>query len=215
MNRTLVLGLALVLFIAGCGGTATSEPETSDAGAADAARGPLPSDSWPESIETTAPWPTFGSAVDGVVTAPTWVPPQTLACEDSVRVKREPLRDFQPGDGPRTIVLETLGTKCKPAGSRATLVDDPSYPAATLLFGTCETGIVLRALDRALATVTFASATDCSTFMSLRNDSASGKAKRRLETTLVLETPAPSPTFRFVSAREASDEAAFVMADAK
>jgi hypothetical protein len=150
---------------------------------------------WPESIERTHPWPSFGTGVDGLVTAPVWRRPVEFGCEQEQRVKREPARDFEPGEGPRKAVVETLGTTCRPPGSLLEATDEPA--GTPLLVGSCAGGFRMAARGEDIASITFDDPDECPVFSSLRDDAAATRS--RVTTKLRLITVSP-PVLAFVSA---------------
>ena len=207
-----------------CGGAtagSTSDPEhqPSPSPSPDPSPAPLPEPNddpttWPESIRSTSPWPEFGSGVPGVLTAPTWVAPTTLGCEVHQRVRTQPDKGLQPGDAPRVVVEATLDTTCRPAGSRVTVVDEPSYPDARIFEGSCAEGFALATLAGKLATVAFDSPESCERFAAARAGAKAGTTDRRIATTLRLDALTPTAAFTVIGFGEASDSAGFAFLDA-
>jgi hypothetical protein len=148
-----------------------------------------------------------------VVTAPAWVAPVKMGCEVRQRVRTQPSEGLAPGEAPRTVVEATLDTTCRPSGSAATVVDDPSYDDARLFVGSCAQGFTLSTRSAKLATVAFATPADCDAFAALRASSMAGTAKRRLRTVLRLDALTPEAAFTVTSFSEAPDASNYAVTD--
>jgi hypothetical protein len=200
-----------------CGGTPEGQPFPADAKRADASPTteddgfPAETKGWPETVATTAAWPFFGSANTGVVIAPRWIAPQQIGCGEQVRVRTEPSRNFAPGDGPRTVYGPVLGSACVSPGLTLLLIDEARYDEANLFRGDCASGVELSTQSAPLATIHFASAAACETFMSARTASATSDGRRRTVTELRLMSLQPNAVFEFGSVADAPDDAALAV----
>jgi len=209
---------ALFISAAACGGTAAEgQPFPADEKRTDPSPSPatqddgFPADTkgWPETVETTAAWPFFGSADTGVVVAPRWVAPQQLGCGQQVRVRTEPSRNFAPGDGPRTVYGPVLGAACVSPGLTLVVVDEAGYDEANLFRGDCTSGVKLSTQSTPIATIHFASAAACESFMSARTAPARTEGHRRSVTELRLTSLQPEANLELGTASEAPEGAAF------
>lgn len=136
-----------------------------------------------------------------------------MGCEQRQRVRTQPSAGLQPGDAPRSVVEEKLDTVCRVTGSLVSVVDDPSYEAARIFVGSCDQGFSLSTTNAKLVTVTFTTPADCQAFAMLRASSLAGTAKRRLRTTLRLDTLTPTPAFTVTSFGAADDASSFAFDD--
>lgn len=187
--RSLVTLFMAGVFV-GCSGGSASTPADPDDTA-----------DWPESIETMPAWPHFG-VPNGVLTAPHWRAPRKFGCEVEVRMKREPPRAFAEGEGPRSVVVEELGTACKPVGTTISIVDRPVDDDYSLLQGSCSEGFVLAAAPvGTLAELRFATDEACAEMAALRDRLAAGEGETGdiVGTTARLVTAAPDPVFEVLS----------------
>jgi len=161
-------------------------------------------EAWPESIETFGPWPFWGSAGDGVVTAPRWRAPRVFGCEQRVRVRTEPPRTFEPGQGPRKVYGEVVDTTCRPAGTRFRVIEDVRNP---LLLGSCESGFRIAASSTVLAALRFASDAACTDFVSRRREAEPNIGGSATVAVTLRLTSLDPPVAELVEITDAADEA--------
>jgi len=213
MTRATLLLLASSLFFAACGGTTASS----------SANGGDPADSnderdgrnepatdpstWPQTTSKSTPWPWFGGASNGVVTAPEWQPPRALGCEVETTIAREPDREWLPGEGPREIVVRTGAQTCRPAGARLVAYEDAHLTAPAtdaigyhVIEGSCKAGFRLATRHGALAKITFASEDACTSYESMRSPNPAPTDGSFLATELSVVTLGAAAELRFVSA---------------
>lgn len=150
------------------------------------------SDSWPETLETTAKWPRFGQ--QGVV-SPAWIAPRQFGCAQRVKVRREPQRDFEPGESAGVVYGDVVDSQCATLGARIRVVDEDPFGAA-LIQGNCREGYGMTVRGTRLAVVVFGDASACEAYGKVR----SSAAPARTTTVLRLVALQPVATFAFVSA---------------
>jgi hypothetical protein len=205
--RSPVVALAGALLLAlastACGGSASSE-SSAPAGEAD-------SSSWPQSVEETSPWPHFGFP-NGMVTAPHWQAPRELGCVQRIEVRKEPQRDFQGGEGPRTEYGKVLGSTCRAAGAALQVTDDAGYEP--LVLGDCKAGLTLSTSSATLAELRFATPKACEDYVKLRASvPPNGGNHLLVTTTLRVLAIKPAAAFEVVTATLASDTATVAVVD--
>jgi hypothetical protein len=140
---------------------------------------------WPESVDEGYPWPWFGSS--GPI-PPSWQAPAVFGCRVRQRVRREPDGEAAPGNAPRRIVVEELGTVCLEAGATFDVTDDAGD---ALVLGDCDSGFRLETRRGTLATLQFATPAACESYAAARSDAAS-KSGAMLVTRLALVTREPA-----------------------
>jgi hypothetical protein len=94
---------------------------------------------------------------------------------------------------PAPVVVETLGTTCRPPGSLLEATDEPA--GSPLLVGSCVGGFRVAERGEDIASITFDDPAECPAFSSLRNDAEA--ARSRVTTKLRLVTVSP-PVLTFV-----------------
>ncbi|NOU29985.1 MAG: hypothetical protein HOO96_18935 [Polyangiaceae bacterium] len=150
------------------------------------------SDSWPETIQTTAKWPQFGQ--QGVV-SPAWIAPRQFGCAQRVKVRTEPDRDFASGESRGVVYGDVVDSQCATLGARIRVVDEDPFGAA-LIQGNCRDGYGMTVRGIRLAVVVFGDASACEAYAKVR----SSAAPARTATVLRLVALQPVATFAFVSA---------------
>lgn len=220
MSRA-ILSLSLTVLAVACGGTTASDPSPPSPSPLPA---PAPSpavdhgfppgtEGWAETVETSSPWPFFGSDGSGVVIAPRWVAPPHFGCATRIWVRTEPPRELAPGDGPRSVDGATIDEVCRRAGVVVSVVDEAGYDLANLFQGSCSGGFAFSTLRSSMAEVRFTAALRCEDFAASRSAAAAGPSRVRQRVTLRLVSAGPSAAVEVLAIEPAGEDALYAVTE--
>lgn len=149
------------------------------------------SDSWPETIQTTAKWPRYGQRS---VESPSWLRPRQFGCAVRVKVRTEPERDFAAGESRRVVYGDEVSRQCATVGAHVRVVDAGADKRA-LIHGNCQEGYGMAVGGERLAALVFGDASACEAYAKVRS-----AAPEWTTTELRLVAVQPIATFAFVKA---------------